>query len=241
MDSGDTWWTSWVCDKDSILVKIRLRIRYKNFFFIFKVILPHWKVGLKQYTAWYFKNLLGFMCSTGSGIMWQRNVLHRVPFSSRKCKCSIVKMVSDFVTNTFVLLHYRWHLTWLTSMWYSAHHLLRVRHWFPFWLGCFGRILWRDSPCRWGFDNIYNYFISVNKNVEVADLLLLWMKIRLLTSGGVSWSCLYLIPTHPLFCRRLWTTRFSKCIVGCNFEGKQPSFCVILFFFSFFHSFIVSA
>ena len=61
----------------------------------------------------------------------------------------------------------------------------------------------------------------------VPDLLLVWMNVRLLTSGGVAWSYLYLIPTHPLFCRRLWTTRGSKKITWWNVEGNQHSFCTL--------------
>ena len=37
-------------------------------------------MGYKRYTAQYHKNVLGRICSPGSGIAWPRYALHRVPF-----------------------------------------------------------------------------------------------------------------------------------------------------------------
>ena len=84
-DLDETWWTGWVFDHDK-LIRIWWRSEsgsgYENNL-IFKVILHHWKIGPKTMLyciAWYFKNVLGPICSRGSGIVWQRNSLYRVPF-----------------------------------------------------------------------------------------------------------------------------------------------------------------
>ena len=64
--------TSWVM---KVVVKFHLN------YVILKVILPHWEVGLKiDCISWNFKNVLGPICSRGSGITWRRCTLYRVPF-----------------------------------------------------------------------------------------------------------------------------------------------------------------
>ena len=65
----------WQGRNDSILVKIRIRIRvfFKRFFTIERS-------GQKRYIARYLKNVFGLICSHGSGITWWRYALQRVPF-----------------------------------------------------------------------------------------------------------------------------------------------------------------
>ena len=75
----------------------------------------------------------------------------------------LVRIISQI--HLFLLL-YRCYPTRMTSLWNTVHHPLQVTHWFPFWLGWFGKFHKKDLLCRWGFDYVFNCFINRNKNIH---------------------------------------------------------------------------
>ena len=56
-DLDETCWTVWVCDKDK-LIRFWWRSGYEDYF-IFKVVLHHWKIGPKTIHSMIFQNCIG--------------------------------------------------------------------------------------------------------------------------------------------------------------------------------------